>query len=303
MKKLLLFFLVLLSVSSIAQSGTTVKKQSSKSGASSVNSSKKNISKNHTQNLVTGALEHNNCVKKEFSIVFYVVHDKNGSVGQATPAALNTMIDSLNKKFKPICVSFKNCSTVIIPNYNYTRWKYTSTELAVTNQYYTEKTINIYVVDSIHELGNVHPEEFQGYTYGPSATATINKKEIIVLEKWQILASGCRVGIHHMGHFFGLKNTHAEINPGIPNTPPPPAGVTTQELVNGFGCAIHGDGICDTEADPGSQYAVSTIDGNGQQYIRPLDNYMSHYTSGCRFTQQQYNSMAEVALTSRFYLH
>ena len=303
MKKLLPLFLVLFSLLSLAQSGSTGKKQNSAPSNNSVNTSKKNISKNHTQNLVTGALEHDNCVKKEFSVVFYIVHDKDGSVGVATPAALNTMISNLNDKFKPICVSFKNCSTVIIPNYNYTRWKYTSTELAVTNQYYTEKTINIYVVDSIHELGNVHPEEFQGYTYGPSATATANKKEIIVIEKWQVLAAGSRVGIHHMGHFFGLKNTHAEINPGTPNTPPPPTGITTQELVNGFGCAIHGDGICDTEADPGSQYIISNVDGNGHQYIRPMDNYMSHYTSGCRFTQQQYNKMAEVILTSRFYLH
>ncbi|MCU0359817.1 MAG: hypothetical protein MUF75_03705 [Bacteroidia bacterium] len=302
MKNHLLVFLISLAFVLNGQSNKT----KSKTGSSTTPSSNKSIGNNHTQNLVSGPMMHGNCVKKEFSVVFYVVLRGDGSVGAATPLNINRMLDTINTKFKPICVSFKNCSTVFIPNQNYTRWYYKSTENTVTNQYYTEKVINFFLVDSLMDFDFLHPDEMKdGYAYGPSPTATSDKQEIIVLEKEKMLAYNCRAALHQMGHFFGLPHTHGEINPGNAVAPPPPISVNSKEFVDRSNCTNQGDGFCDTEADPGNNSSQLNVfaDGKGDYYLRPFDNYMSDYDTGCRFSQEQYNRMALIALTSRLYLH
>jgi hypothetical protein len=134
--------------------------------------------------------------------------------------------------------------------------------------------------------------------------------------------------LHQVGHFFGLPHTFDEINPAGASTviPGPPANasppVTTLEYVNRTNlqnCLEHGDGFCDTEADPfpsaaagatlysgpqGFTRASGLRDGHGDFYVGPWDNIMSSYSaSRCRFTQQQYNYMAYIIMTRRLYLH
>ncbi|HQQ95109.1 MAG TPA: hypothetical protein PLQ93_11185 [Bacteroidia bacterium] len=264
---------------------------------SQTGSKPKTIGNNHTQNLVT-TLKHDTCLNRKFSIVFYVVLDSSYSPGLATPFNINKMMDTLNDRFKRICVTFANCSTVYIPNYTYNQWVRPVIDTVVTGQWYTSKTINIYIVDSIKQN---FPDEPAGYTYGPPSNPAGPSKDVIVLEKWQLLINSSIVPLHQMGHFFGLVHTSSEINPGSPAVPPPPPTVISHEFVNASNCNLHGDGICDTEADPGG--ALVNADGNGDKYLRPYDNYMSLYSSSCRFSTQQYRRMAYIIITKRKYLH
>jgi hypothetical protein len=280
---------------------TKTTKSPKNNNTSQVNSTNK-YNSNQTQSL-SYPLLHDTCLRKKFSIVFYVILDSSYSSGAINTATLNALVDSINNKFKKICVKFENCSTVFIPNHSYSKWSRTSTEMVVTASWYTDKTLNYYIVDSIKN----NPLEANGYTFSPKTPTNLTtpKKDLIVMEKGDIVLNTFAVNpaptLHQLGHFFGLPHTHDEINPAMPATPPPPTGVVSKEFADGSNCQIHGDGFCDTEADPGP---IGTIaDGMGNYYIIPKDNYMTYYGTRCRFTQEQYNAMAYYIFTKRLYLH
>jgi hypothetical protein len=251
-----------------------------------------------SQNLVT-ALDHDTCLDKKFSIVFYIVLDSNYSVGSSTQSTLTMIIDTLNSRFKHICVSFENCSTVFIPNYPFNKWKKNITDPVVTANWYTTKTINFYLVDSI----KYNSEYFGGYSYPPPQLPGDTSKDMIVVENLkQSIPNYLFQGIfHNLGHFFGLSHTDDELGTGPNAIPMPPGNVLSQEFVDATNCNDHGDLLCDTEADPGPSAEIK--DGKGKKYIRPIDNFMSGYPTACRYTQQQYNKMARCILTKRLYLH
>lgn len=252
-----------------------------------------------SQNLVN-TLDHDTCLDKKFSIVFYIVLDSNYTVASATQATLNMVIDTLNDRFRHICVSFENCSTVFIPNHPFNKWRQNITEAVVTANWYTDKTINFYITDSIKD----NPDFFGAYSYPPPLTpAAASKKDLIVVEQIHLATPLYFFqGIfHNLGHFFGLSHTFEELGTG-PNANPMPVGaVVSQEFADATNCNIHGDLICDTEADPGPTAEI--YDGKGKKYIRPTDNFMSAYPNACRYSQQQYNKMARVIMTKRMYLH
>lgn len=249
---------------------------------------------NMIQNNVN-TLKHDLCVNKKFSVVFYVIADTNGN--NTVPAAnLTACINLLNSVFAPICVSFMNCSTVVIPHHPFNRWTEDTIEPACRAMYFTPNVINIYLPDSI-----VGPPA--GYSALPGTPGS----ERIVIEK-PMIASG--VTIHEMGHFFGLVHTWAEIGP--PATPSPPGGVGSNEFVRRTNCYTNGDGFCDTEADcyPANrvltapcQQQFGTKDGYLDYYTPPVDNYMTYFKCGCRFTQEQRNFMANTALNQLMFLH
>jgi hypothetical protein len=256
-------------------------------------------------------------LNKKFSIVFYVVLDSNYSVGQATPANLNTLVNNLNNAFKKICVSFVNCSTVVIPHYPYEEWDKTTVEPIITANWYTEKSINFYIPKSISGLP---ANETGGYTYPPpSNNTTAVTKDIVVIEAGELLTLNnapfmSSVPLHVMGHFFGLPNTFDDIGPTA--TPNPPPTALSSEFFDRSNCYVNGDGFCDTEADPyplnfnnsaapipPCHYNKGAVDGKGAYYVPPVDNIMSNYGCRCKFTQEQYNFMARVILKQRLYLH
>jgi hypothetical protein len=179
-----------------------------------------------------------------------------------------------------------NCSTAVIPNHVYNEWTRPDTEKYIVPNWHTDKTISVYLPATI--TGTV-----AGYAYYPGG------KDVIVIEKSWIASD--IVTPHEFGHFFGLPHTHDEIGGTV--NPPPPPGVTSNEFVARTNCYQQGDGFCDTEADCFPQ-PNGTKDGNGEYYVRPIDNIMSYHTStSCRFTQEQYYFMARVILTQRLYLH
>ncbi len=254
------------------------------------------------QNLVS-KLDHDTCLDKKFSIIFYIVQDSTYSVGSATQATLNAVVNELNRTFKPICVSFENCSTVLIPNYPFNKWKKNITEPVVTSNWYTTKTINFYIVDSIKPTSPIVTEVY-GYAYGPlpnASPSTNTHTDVIVMEREKLLMPNLYALFHHMGHFFGLPHTYDEIGTNTSTvTPPPNNGVISYEFVDGSNCYDHGDGFCDTEADG----LTAIADGKNQQYVPPFDNYMSNKeNTGCKYSQEQYNYMARIILKKRLYLH
>lgn len=249
---------------------------------------------------MVSTLKHDLCVNKKFSIAFHIVLDSNYQLGGVTLADLNTCVNNLNAAFKRICVQFQNCHVDSIPNYNYNYWTKPATDATVSPNWDMTNVINLYLVDTIVGFPS-------GYAYFPGG------KDVIVVEKGSTLSN---VPIHEMGHFFGLVHTFDEINSATTGTvTPPPANlqVTSYEFVRRTNCYDHGDGFCDTEADcyPAGydkntgpcQHIPGTFDGYGEYYVPPVDNYMTYFGCGCRFTQEQYNFMALVILSQRMYLH
>jgi hypothetical protein len=240
--------------------------------------------KNHNDHIATVNYQaHDTCLNKKLSIIFHVVLDSSNNTGIA-PSDLTTCVNNLNNYFKRICITFMNCSTNYIPNFNYNQWDGQIHEPMVLPNYYVDSCINIYVVQSA-----TNPSDRGGYAHRPGIPF-----DVIVLEKSKLTDI---TPVHQMGHFFGLPHTFA--NPG--------------ELVNESNCATSGDGFCDTEADPypagendiePCSYTYGAQDANGNYYTPPLDNIMTWYKNcRCRFTQQQYNFMANIYVTMRSYLH
>jgi hypothetical protein len=314
------------------------------------NTTQKKYSRATTQNLVNTIIS-DTCLDKKFSIVFYLIQDSAFSILTAPPTdphslasyQLPDIMNLLNDVFSPICVSFEHCKTVIIPNYPDNRWKGYGNGVDITDTWYTENTINIYIPEEIDQP-YVDPPIETAYTYPPPNGAfapypsplpngIVTPKNAIVFRKKAIkpddVNSAGFLGssiIHAFGIFFGLPHTYNEINPTNIPSPPPPLNtsppIVTLEYANHLNiqnCKDHGDGFCDTEADPFPAYLTvpstipegmggcsasgGVVDGNGTPYLPPSDNFMSHYGCRCRFTHEQYNYMAKIMMTKRLYLH
>ncbi len=244
--------------------------------------------------------------------------------------SLSQVMNILNQTFSRICVSFEHCKTVIIPNYPYNDWYLATTGTVVPFNWYTKDVINIYVPEKLLPPHFDSPEQSYTNPLPPLPASTLIPTDAIVVDKGAMTAlnSAGVVGsplLHAMGHFFGLPHTFAEINPSSTVTPQQPTNasptITTQEFAdrtNFQNCYDHGDGFCDTEADPypssattntfaagtrNCAYSLGLKDGKGNFYTPPCDNFMSLYSQRCRFSQEQYNRMAYIIMTRRLYLH
>jgi hypothetical protein len=287
--------------------------------------SKPKLGTGSTQMVYTTA--HDTCLDKKFSIVFYFIQDSANSMpNNHTHTLTAAIISTLNFVFKPICVSFENCSTVYIPVYPYNEWYAHITDQVVTSNWYTENTINFYLPTKVEvPYGN----ERDGYAHAPATPGALpSTKSVLVAASSPIpnaptafylneaLVWGSTL-LHIVGHFFGLPDTFLETGPPANPGPPSPM-IHTYEYVRRTNCAINGDGICDTDADcyPVSYYDNALAppktrcgydpgvkDGKGDFYTPPVDNYMSMWLCRCRFTQQQYNKMARFILQHRMNLH
>lgn len=280
------------------------------------NPKSKNVASANTQSVYLSSIRHDTCLNKKFSIVVYVFENYSMTIASSSLNVINNTyipqkINYLNNLFKRICVSFEHCRTVVIPNWEYEKWKNATVDDVVYANFSTENTINLYLVSTTN-----YSKCQLDYSYKPDEPSSANPKNMVV----SILDAPPGADLAHaFGHFFGLDHTHAEIN-GTPASPPPPIqssglAINSNEFVDGSNCALYGDGLCDTEADPYPantsynrnhvmcDYNGGVKDGKGDFYTPPLDNFMSFYTCRCRFTQQQYNKMAETIITKRMYLH
>ncbi len=273
------------------------------------------------------------CLDKKFSVVFYLIQDSSNSIVLSNPStyssySLSAIINIMNAAFAPICVKFEHCKTVVIPIYPFNRWRAHAVGNNVTSTWYTDKTINIYIPDEVLSTPPDSPDFCYAYSF---IKDSIKQRDAIILDKQtMILPNGIGfIGspiLHAVGHYFGLPHTFAEINPTIAVNPPPPTGccspaITTLEFADRNdlnNCHTHGDGFCDTDADPypsglsSNTYmrspkscggAPGVKDGKGNFYKAPSDNFMSFYGCRCRYSTEQLNYMARFMITARKYLH
>lgn len=231
---------------------------------------------------ITQTVDRLPCIDKKFSIVVHIVRDSLGETPYLEADILSDL-DSLNKNFAPICVSFDICEFQYIDNHLYLevdkdkQWK----EIQVS--YNLENRINVYYVSTILNPAGA----------GFATLAGINDS----LKGGIVLSSSGEKGLsHEMGHYFGLKHTF-ETEDGV-------------ELVDGSNCATAGDKICDTPADPNSTLDPLTCEFTGldkdpnDEYYDPLvNNMMSYYVAEClcnpTFTREQYKRMATTYLSNK----
>lgn len=227
------------------------------------------------------------CIDKTFSIVAHVVYD---SLGETTYLEADILkdIDSLNKNFAPICVSFEICEFNYIDNFIYEE---INNKPGANNDewdevqvlYNVKNRINIYYTQRIET-----PSGAEGYA-GLGKIADTTSSGIVVK------STGEKTLSHEMGHYFGLYHTfHTAFG---------------NELVDGSNCATAGDLLCDTPADPNTTsggncvFATTEKDSNGQYYSPYTNNIMSYFPETCLcnpgFTAEQYKKMAETYLTNK----
>jgi hypothetical protein len=266
------------------------------------------------------------CIQKKISIVFYVIQDSSLSIPPGTGTImplLNQAIVDLNQVFSKICIVFENCSTVVIPDYNYNAWIAGTSDSTIFNNFYTAKTLNVYLPKFI----NASP--LDGYTYcSPTPGLNSVPKDYIVVTFGSLFIPIPTIYdipraalMHAFGHYFGLPETSRELGPPANPPPPPPVlnglSIVSHEYSDGSNSTINGDMTEDTEADPypgdANPYPSPPLyqcrcdhrqkDGKGEFYFPPVDNLMSQWTCRCRFTPLQYNKMANFIRAYRMHLH
>lgn len=219
------------------------------------------------------------CLNKKLSIIAYIVKDSLGQPGITEQDILDA-IDTTNKDFAPICLSFEICEFIYVDNFQYDNYDMPKDEEEMLTLFYKPNIINMYFVTDV-------PSDPQcGHAYMPTGP------DLVVIKK------SCIPGLvisHELGHFFGLYHTF-ENSFG-------------NEFANESNCQVAGDLLCDTEADPegtvdgACNYTGPYLDSNNEYYLPPVDNIMSYYGScRCRFTPEQYIRIANQYLTLRSYL-
>lgn len=228
------------------------------------------------------------CFHKTISVQVYLVQDENEQVNVPTNDFLN-LFTELNAFFAPICVQFEVCAIDTIPNLRQDSIVVGVTDEELVELYHVPNKINLYFVQQI--IGSAHP--CGQALLGDTITPNINPlRDAIFYSKDCLIES--RHFIRTFGYYFGLNFT---IGDGL-------------ELVDGSNCAIAGDRICDTAADPNGavgpncNYTGQSTDANGDYYMPQVCNIMSFYNVTCPyfFTNGQYNRMLNILKSGRNYL-
>ena len=156
--------------------------------------------------------------------------------------------------------------------------------------------INVYIVDNIF---------IDGFQLAGLSSFTFSPVQGIILDRdFTPHAGQFSTWPHEVGHYLDLFHTHEQFIAGCENP-------------NGSNCAIAGDLICDTPADPNLLSPGVTVSGNpgcafitgpgyfpcvlGQVYTPPTRNYMSFAPQDCRveFTQGQFERARSTFLNLR----
>lgn len=210
----------------------------------------------------------------QIPLTIHIVRRSNGT-GGLEQQWVDQCIQDANAAYAEINVSFYQAGPTL---YIDSDALYTIDNDAETNQLRNMQvapgTINIYFVNSAPYCG--------------ISSFTFSSVQGIVMH------NGCtpRAGnhstfSHELGHYFDLFHTHETAAGG-------------RECTSGSNCAVAGDNVCDTPADPGLSGAVNpscvyTGSASGPcagdpPYNPPTRNYMSYSRASCRteFTPGQY---------------
>lgn len=224
------------------------------------------------------------CLDKKFTIVAHVVQDTfmaPGIMDQEIFAA----VDTLNKDFAPICVSFEVCEINVIENFQYNELEDGELDELIDLEH-KQRRINVFFVSS-YANGELCGFADEGGITNVDTTA-------IAIYKGGCMEPQRRSLSHLMGRYFGLLRTFEG---------------NGAELVDMSNCETEGDLICDTPADPyietdplenyvdvglGCRFINMRVDANGSFYDPDVGNIMSYYQGECLcgFTYGQYLRMA-----------
>lgn len=235
------------------------------------------------------------CLEKVLSLNFIVVTDSTNDMGVTEQDILDG-VDSLNRWFEPICLSFQVCNIDTVYAYKYNEWHKEQEHEEFAALYSKENVINVILVEMIED-----PPGANGYApMGLSVPPPPRFDEIVI-------AKNGLTGMtfpHEMGHYFGLYHTF-ETDWDDDNNP-------DLELVDGSNCQTAGDLLCDTPADidpapigAGCVWNGTDRDPAGDLYTPILGNVMSYHPDNCpgSFTTDQYNRMIFFFLNARNYLY
>ncbi len=229
-------------------------------------------------------------------ITFHNVTRTNGTGGLNT-TVIPTIISDLNRSFGPANIQFFQCGPIeTINNDTYfdltvgrSGDPYPAEDAVICGAHDVPNTLNMYFFNSFYST--YWGPGVRGLAYFPGGPER-------VLIETAYATNGSRTIEHEVGHFFSLYHTHQNTGHS-----------TLGECANGSNCAIAGDEVCDTPAEPtlglpsntsGCTYIGSALDPCGQPYVPNMYNYMN-YTSGCgsMFSAGQYNRMAWSAMYER----
>ncbi len=239
-------------------------------------------------------------------VQFHLISDSNGYNGGYTGSFITSELATLNEYYAPANIEFYECGSYLEIHDDdlFSPLNYPQDEID-TGAYNVEDVINIYYADELIY-------GFWGYTYVPG-TAYVD--DLVMMDYDAI---GSFTLVHELAHFFSVYHTHGILN----------SNCGTNELVDGSNCDTHGDGICDTPADPnlgcwppdaacnytGIAYvnpytgvAVAPdypTDLNGASYDPITNNIMSYGNYHCQagFTPGQYDRILDGYHTFRTYL-
>lgn len=232
-------------------------------------------------------------VEKNFNLQVHMTVDSINKSPLLSFEQVEEILQLANHYFEPIGMSFSACDyNVIEKNYAYSDLKEMIRVKEIGVVYSLPRRINVFFVNSIIE-------DKCGFSYFNGFATDRNAQIFIEL--------ACGDGpaeqlAHHMGILLGLTET----NRG-----------EVMELVDGSNCAVAGDSICDTPADPfgmvrdsfnvwvrnttipndslryflGCEFVWEELDDNGEFFTPHTSNIMSPYPCKCEFTREQYLKM------------
>lgn len=210
----------------------------------------------------------------------HIIRKSDGSEGLSLQK-FQKELDSVNFFYKNSKIQFVLCGQInYINNSVYRTFNAPEEEDLLTQSAEVPRVINIFFTDTLLLNG----KRICGYSFLPIGPNNIFIDNACV-------NSGNTVA-HEIGHYFSLIHTHGSSNTEL-----------TNELVSGSNCAMAGDLICDTPADPNLEGKVSynifskrciytgkEKDADGAFFKPSVDNIMSYSRPQCTnsFTPGQY---------------
>ncbi len=214
----------------------------------------------------------------EIPVVAHILRKSDGS-GGTTRASVEASLNRVNNFYQSMNMVFVLCDVKYINNDTYYNSNLedgnaTDAGIAVANN--VSNVINVYCCKNTST-------SWANFPYEEDDFLIMNNSHIDNPSTFS----------HEMGHYFGLYHTH-ETYQGT-------------EAIDGSDCAIRGDLICDTPADPVlSRKVDSDCNYTGDAAYTPDTRNMMAYTRfECRsgFTSQQARRMVYAFLSARNYLN
>jgi hypothetical protein len=220
-------------------------------------------------------------------IEVHVVMNIKGNAG-VNQKSIYDNVELVNGYFKEVGIHFFIDTIDYVNDYNYSYIAYNNLKKELLVKYAVNNRLNLFLVDSI-KMGSF---KSYGFTYFPD----VADSNYIYLDKNYVSGNYLTT---MLGHFMGLLSTHES------------AG--GRELSNEKNCAISGDFICDTYADPdllnevvdSCKYIGTLRDDIGEYYVPSVANIMSDSQDHCKciLTLLQYRRIYYYYLKDRQYLN